>query len=63
LVTAISIDRERRLQKEGVFENKALKRIFGPKGKEVTGKWRKLQRAFTIFTLLHVLLGYLNQVG
>jgi hypothetical protein len=25
-----------------VFENKVLKRIFGPKRDEVTGEWRKL---------------------
>jgi hypothetical protein len=25
-----------------VFENRVLKRIFGPKRGEVTGKWRKL---------------------
>jgi hypothetical protein len=25
-----------------VFENKVLKRIFGPNGAEVTGDWRKL---------------------
>jgi hypothetical protein len=25
-----------------VFENKVLRRIFGPKGDEVTGGWRKL---------------------
>jgi hypothetical protein len=25
-----------------VFENRALRRIFGPKGNEVTGGWRKL---------------------
>jgi hypothetical protein len=25
-----------------VFENKVLRRIFGPKRNEVTGKWRKL---------------------
>jgi hypothetical protein len=25
-----------------VFENRALRRIFGPKGDEVTGGWRKL---------------------
>ena len=30
---------ERRLR---VFENRALRRVFGPKGDEVTGKWRKL---------------------
>ena len=31
--------KERRLR---VFENRALRRIFGPKGDEVTGEWRKL---------------------
>jgi hypothetical protein len=25
-----------------MFENRALRRIFGPKRNEVTGKWRKL---------------------
>jgi hypothetical protein len=25
-----------------VFENRALRRIFGPKGDEVTGEWRRL---------------------
>jgi len=30
---------ERRLR---VFENKVLRRIFGPKRDEVTGEWRKL---------------------
>ena len=30
---------ERRLR---VFENRVLRRIFGPKGYEVTGEWRKL---------------------
>jgi hypothetical protein len=25
-----------------VFENKVVRRIFGPKGDEVTGGWRKL---------------------
>jgi hypothetical protein len=25
-----------------VFENKVLRRIFGPKRDEVTGEWRKL---------------------
>jgi hypothetical protein len=25
-----------------VFENRVLRRIFGPKGDEVTGDWRKL---------------------
>jgi hypothetical protein len=30
---------ERRLR---VFENRVLRRVFGPKRDEVTGKWRKL---------------------
>jgi hypothetical protein len=30
---------ERRLR---VFENRVLRRIFGPKGNEVTWEWRKL---------------------
>jgi hypothetical protein len=25
-----------------VFENRVLRRVFGPKGDEVTGEWRKL---------------------
>jgi hypothetical protein len=25
-----------------MFENRGLKRVFGPKGDEVTGDWRKL---------------------
>jgi hypothetical protein len=31
---------ERRLR---VFENRVLRKIFGPKRDEVTGEWRKLQ--------------------
>jgi hypothetical protein len=31
---------ERRLR---VFENRVLRRIFGPKGDEVIGGWRKLR--------------------
>jgi len=27
-----------------VFENRVLKRIFGPKGDAVTGEWRKLHK-------------------
>jgi len=32
---------ERRLR---VFENRVLRRIFGPKSDEVTGNWRKLSK-------------------
>jgi hypothetical protein len=27
-----------------VFENRVLRRIFGPKSDEVTGEWRKLHK-------------------
>ena len=30
---------ERRLR---LFDNRVLRRVFGPKGDEVTGEWRKL---------------------
>jgi hypothetical protein len=31
-------------QKLRVFENRVLRRIFGPKRDEVTGEWRKLHK-------------------
>jgi hypothetical protein len=36
---SLTLREEHRL---GVFENRVLKRIFGPKRDEVTGEWRKL---------------------
>ena len=36
---SLTLREERRLR---VFENRVLRRIFGPKWNEVTGKWRKL---------------------
>jgi hypothetical protein len=36
---SLTLREERRLR---VFENRLLRRIFGPKGDEVTGKWRAL---------------------
>jgi len=36
---SLTLREERRLR---VFENKVLRRIFGPKRDEVTGEWRKL---------------------
>jgi len=38
--TELGVKEERRLR---VFENRALRRIFGFKRDEVTGEWRKLQ--------------------
>jgi hypothetical protein len=38
-----------------VFENRVLRRIFGPKRDEVTGEWRKcITRSFMICTLRQV---------
>jgi hypothetical protein len=36
---SLTLREEHRLR---VFENRVLRRIFGPKGYEVKGKWRKL---------------------
>jgi hypothetical protein len=38
-----------------VFENRVLGRIFGPKGDEVTGEWRKLHNEE-----LHILYSFPN---
>ena len=37
---SLTLREERRLR---VLENKVLRRIFGPRRDEVTGKWRRLQ--------------------
>ena len=39
LVWCLGLREERRLR---VFENRVLRRVFGPKRNEVTGEWRKL---------------------
>jgi hypothetical protein len=31
----------------GVLENRVLRKIFGPKGDKVIGKWRKLRKGGT----------------
>jgi hypothetical protein len=36
---SLTLREEHRLR---VFENRVLRRIFGPKGEDVTGEWRKL---------------------
>jgi hypothetical protein len=38
-VCPLALRKEHRLR---VFENRVLRRIFGPKRDEVTGKWREL---------------------
>jgi hypothetical protein len=40
-IWSLTLKEEHRLR---VFENRVLTRIFGPKGDEVTGEWRKLHR-------------------
>jgi len=44
---------ERRLR---VFENRVLRRLFGPKRDEVTGEWRKLHNAelSDLYSLLNI---------
>jgi hypothetical protein len=37
--SSLTLREEHRL---GVFENRVLRRIFGPKRDDVTGEWRKL---------------------
>jgi hypothetical protein len=36
---SLTLKKERRLR---VFENRVMRRIFGPRRDEVTGEWRKL---------------------
>jgi hypothetical protein len=38
-VGSLTLREERR---QRVFENRVLRRVFGPKRDEVTGEWRKL---------------------
>jgi hypothetical protein len=38
---SLTLTEERRLR---VFENRVLRRVFGPKRDEVTGEWRKLHK-------------------
>jgi hypothetical protein len=39
---SLTLREEHRLR---VFDNRVLRRIFGPKRDEVTGEWRKLHKA------------------
>jgi hypothetical protein len=51
---SLALREEHRL---GVFENRVLRRIFGPKRDEVTGEWRNcIMKSFMICTLCRVLL-------
>jgi hypothetical protein len=47
-----------------VFENRVLRRIFGPKGEEVTGDGENyIMRSFIICTVNQILLEPSNQRG
>jgi hypothetical protein len=48
---SLTLNEECRLK---VFENRVLRRIFGPKWSEVTGEWRKAHEEFTPH---HILFG------
>jgi hypothetical protein len=43
---SLTLREERRLR---VFENRVLRRIFGPKRDEVTGEWRKIHNKEFIY--------------
>jgi hypothetical protein len=51
----LTLREEHRLR---MFENRVLRRIFGPKGDEVIGGWKKncITRSFITSTLRQVLL-------
>jgi hypothetical protein len=57
---SLTLREENRLR---VFENRVLRRIFGPKMDEVTGEWRKLhsEELHIFFTTPQILLGKSNQ--
>jgi hypothetical protein len=42
----------------GVFENRVLRRIFGPKRDEVTGDWRKLhnENLHNLYSPLNIII-------
>ena len=48
---------ERRLR---VFENRVLRRVFGPKRDEVTGEWRKGNIQRGVFTLQNIAKHFWN---
>jgi hypothetical protein len=45
---SLTLREERRLR---VFENRMLRRLFGPKKDEVTGEWRKLPSGYRLYML------------
>ena len=49
---SLTLREERRLR---VFENRVLRRIFGPKRDEVTGEWRKYVMRSVMFCTDHAI--------
>ena len=52
---SLTVKVERRLR---VFENRVLRRVFGPKRDEVTGEWKKLHNEELICTPYPILCGW-----
>jgi hypothetical protein len=50
---SVTLREEQRLR---VFENRVLRRIFGPKGDEVTGEWRRLHNGNLMTSTHHQIL-------
>jgi hypothetical protein len=52
---SLTLREERRVR---VFENRVLRRIFGPERDEVTGEWRKLHKKefYVLYCLPDVIL-------
>ena len=62
---SLTLWEERRLR---VFENRVLRRVFGPKRDEVTGKWRKLHKEelrdlYPLPNIVRVVIIEKNEVG
>jgi hypothetical protein len=48
-----------------VFENRVLRRIFGPKRDEITGEWRKLhnEELGELYSTLNIIQVKKNEMG
>jgi hypothetical protein len=57
---SLTLSEEHRLR---VFENRVLKRIFGPKREEVVGGWRRLHNEFHNFYASQIIIWVINSRG
>jgi hypothetical protein len=48
-----------------VYENRVLRRIFGPKGDEVTGEWRRLhnKELYALYSSPNIIRVIKNEMG